>query len=128
MIVYNKAHLYTQILRKKYSLSNQIFLVWQSLGYFLLTLALEIFPSPKLTPFMIKNWWGKINIFQQNATYLEPLLEPSSETVVMDFEEDVDVKTERNRVLSGSLDNSIIYLRNLRKVYAGIIYFNFFFI
>ncbi|XP_057438072.1 ABC transporter A family member 1 isoform X2 [Lotus japonicus] len=94
------------------------YLAVESFGYFLLTLALEIFPSPKLTSFMIKNWWGKINIFQQNATYLEPLLEPSSETVVMDFEEDVDVKTERNRVLSGSLDNSIIYLRNLRKVYS----------
>lgn len=64
---------------------------------------------------MIKKWWGKINIFPNNISYLEPLLEPSPETFVTD--EDVDVKTERNRVLSGSVDNAIIYLRNLRKVF-----------
>ncbi|KRH66908.2 hypothetical protein GLYMA_03G136000v4 [Glycine max] len=93
------------------------YLAVESFSYFLLTLALEMFPSLNLTSFMIKKWWGKINIFQHNNPYLEPLLESSSETVAMDFDEDVDVKTERNRVLSGSLDNSIIYLRNLRKVY-----------
>lgn len=86
-----------------------------------------MFPSLNLTSFMIKKWWGKINIFQHNNPYLEPLLESSSETVAMDFDEDVDVKTERNRVLSGSLDNSIIYLRNLRKVFRRIIYFNLLF-
>ncbi|XP_027188413.1 ABC transporter A family member 1 isoform X3 [Cicer arietinum] len=88
----------------------------ESLIYFLLTLGLEFFPSLKLTSFMIKKWWGKINIFPNNISYLEPLLEPSPETFVTD--EDVDVKTERNRVLSGSVDNAIIYLRNLRKVYS----------
>ncbi|XP_057718264.1 ABC transporter A family member 1 isoform X1 [Arachis stenosperma] len=94
------------------------YLAVESIGYFCLTLALEVCPSLKLTPFMIKKWWQSLNIFQRNTTYLEPLLEPSMETVSMDFDEDVDVKTERNRVLSGSLDNSIIYLRNLRKVYS----------
>ncbi|TKY62628.1 ABC transporter A family member 1 [Spatholobus suberectus] len=93
------------------------YLAVESFCYFLLTLALEIFPSLQLTSFMIKKWWGKINIFRHDTRYSEPLLEPSSETVAMDFDEDVDVKTERNRVLSGSLDNSIIYLCNLRKVY-----------
>lgn len=73
---------------------------------------------------MIKKWLEKINIFRHDSSYLEPLLESSSETVVTDFDEDVDVKTERNRVLSGSLDNSIIYLRNLRKVFPSIIYLN----
>jgi len=77
---------------------------------------------------MVKKWWEKINIFRHDSPYLEPLLEPSSETVVMDFDEDVDVNTERNRVLSGSLDNSIIYLRNLRKVFRSNIYFNKFFV
>ncbi|XP_027350044.1 ABC transporter A family member 1 [Abrus precatorius] len=94
------------------------YLAVESFGYFLLTLALEIFPSLKLTSLMIKKWCENINIFRPDTTYLEPLLEPSSETVSMDHDEDVDVKTERNRVLSGSLDNSIIYLRNLRKVYS----------
>ncbi|XP_058738226.1 ABC transporter A family member 1 isoform X2 [Vicia villosa] len=93
------------------------YLAVESVVYFLLTLGLEIFPSLKLTPFMIKKWWGKINIFPHNSTYLEPLLEPA-ETFVTDLNEDVDVKTERNRVLSGSIDNAIIYLRNLRKVYS----------
>ncbi|KAJ1408950.1 P-loop containing nucleoside triphosphate hydrolase [Sesbania bispinosa] len=94
------------------------YLAVESFSYFLLTLALEIFPSLQLTSFMIKKWWRKMNIFQHNTTYLEPLLESTPENVVMDLDEDVDVKTERNRVLSGSLDNSIIYLRNLRKVYS----------
>lgn len=101
--------------------------VSQSFIYFLLTLGLEIYPSLKLTPFKIKKWWGKINIFPHNTTYLEPLLESSPETFVTDLNEDVDVKTERNRVLSGSIDNAIIYLRNLRKVFPRIIFFNLFF-
>lgn len=75
---------------------------------------------------MIKKWWGEINIFPRNSTYLEPLLEPP-ETFVTDLNEDVDVKTERSRVLSGSVDNAIIYLRNLRKVLPRIIFFNLFF-
>ncbi|KAK7336540.1 hypothetical protein VNO77_17083 [Canavalia gladiata] len=94
------------------------YLAVESFSYFLLTLALEIFPSLKLTSLMVKKWCGKINIFRHDSTYLEPLLEPSSATVSMDLDEDVDVKTERNRVLSGSLDNAIIYLRNLSKVYT----------
>lgn len=94
------------------------YLAVESFSYFLLTLGLEVFPSLKLTLLMIKKWWVEINIFSHNAAYLEPLLEPSAETVAMDLNEDADVKTERNRVLSGSIDNAIIYLRNLRKVYS----------
>ncbi|CAJ2671488.1 unnamed protein product [Trifolium pratense] len=94
------------------------YLAVESVIYFLLTLGLEIFPSLKLTPFTIKKWWRKINIFPRNTTYLEPLLEPSPETIFTDLNEDVDVKTERSRVLSGSIGNAIIYLRNLRKVYS----------
>lgn len=49
---------------------------------------------------------------------LEPLLAPSSEYATPDFDVDVDVKAERNRVLSGSTDNAIICLSNLRKVFS----------
>ncbi|KAI4300797.1 hypothetical protein L6164_034132 [Bauhinia variegata] len=93
------------------------YLAVESFGYFLLTLALEAFPSLKFTPLMIKKWMGSINFFQHNSPYVEPLLEPCSGTVALDLDEDVDVKTERTRVLSGSLDNAIIYLRNLCKVF-----------
>ncbi|KAF7819038.1 ABC transporter A family member 1 isoform X1 [Senna tora] len=92
------------------------YLAVESFSYFLLTLMIEAFPSLKLTPFMIKRWWGNI-IPRNTPSYLENLLESSSETGGLDLVEDVDVKTERNRVLSGSLDNAIIYLCNLRKVY-----------
>lgn len=50
------------------------------------------------------------------SSYLEPLLKPSSKTVALDLDEDIDVKIERHRVLSGSIHNAIIYLRNLQKV------------
>ena len=43
-------------------------------------------------------------------------MKPSSETAALDLDEDIDVKTERSRVLSGSIDNAIIYLHNLQKV------------
>lgn len=54
------------------------------------------------------------------SSNLEPLLKPSAETVALDLDEDRDVKTERHRVLSGSIDNAIIYLRNLQKVSLGL--------
>ncbi|XP_075638015.1 ABC transporter A family member 1 isoform X2 [Castanea sativa] len=92
----------------------------ESIGFFLLTLGLELFPSHKLTHVTIREWWRSIKILQRStSSYLEPLLKPSSETVALDPDEDIDVKTERNRVLSGSIDNAIIYLRNLQKVYPG---------
>ncbi|KAK9987447.1 hypothetical protein SO802_032398 [Lithocarpus litseifolius] len=92
----------------------------ESIGFFLLTLGLELLPSNKLTLVTIKEWWRSIKILQRGtSSYLEPLLKPSSETVALDPDEDIDVKTERNRVLSGSIDNAIIYLRNLQKVYPG---------
>ncbi|XP_050245854.1 ABC transporter A family member 1 isoform X2 [Quercus robur] len=92
----------------------------ESIGFFLLTLGLELLPSHNLTPVTIKEWWRSIKIPQRGtSSYLEPLLKPSSETVALDPDEDIDVKTERNRVLSGSIDNAIIYLRNLQKVYTG---------
>ncbi|XP_059428864.1 ABC transporter A family member 1 isoform X1 [Corylus avellana] len=91
----------------------------ESIIYFLLTLGLELWPSHKLNPVRIKEWWSKKGLQPGTSSYLEPLLKPSSEAVALDLDEDIDVKTERNRVLSGSIDNAIIYLRNLQKVYPG---------
>lgn len=47
---------------------------------------------------------------------LEPLLGSSSDIMALDLDEDIDVKAERDRVVSGAADKAIIYLRNLRKV------------
>ncbi|XP_024027117.1 ABC transporter A family member 1 [Morus notabilis] len=87
--------------------------------YFLLTLGLEIFPSHKLSLATLKEWSLKIFHWGGSSSYLEPLLGSPSEAVALDFDEDIDVRTERNRVLSGSVENAIIYLHNLRKVYPG---------
>ena len=57
----------------------------------------------------------RIKKFQGDASVLEPFLKSSSETTVH-FDVDIDVRTERHRVLSGSIDNSIIFLRKLRKI------------
>ncbi|KAJ7976760.1 ABC transporter A family member 1 [Quillaja saponaria] len=92
----------------------------ESICYFILTLVLEHLPSHKLTLVAIKEWWRSVKtVCHVTSSHLEPLLHPSPETFAVGLDEDVDVKTERNRVLSGSLDNAIIYLRNLRKVYPG---------
>lgn len=91
--------------------------LWQSISFFLLTLGLELLPSHKLASFTIKEWWSRIKIFHRGtSSYLEPFLKPSTEAVAFNLDEDIDVKSERNRVLSGSIDNAIIYLHNLRKV------------
>ena len=93
--------------------------------YFLLTLGLELLPLHKLTVLSVKEWWMKR--WRNNLTNLrtetsspcvEPLLAPSSGYVIPDFDIDVDVTAERNRVLSGSIDKAIIYLSNLRKVFS----------
>ncbi|XP_031740232.1 ABC transporter A family member 1 isoform X2 [Cucumis sativus] len=98
----------------------------QFLCYFLLTLGLELLPLHKLTAITVKEWWMKCwrnnltNLKSETSSpSLEPFLAPSSEHVIPDFDLDVDVAAERNRVLSGSIDNAIIYLSNLRKVYPG---------
>ncbi|WJZ94126.1 hypothetical protein VitviT2T_013011 [Vitis vinifera] len=92
----------------------------ESIGFFLLTLGLELLPPRKFSLFTILEPWRAIkNSWHGTSSYLEPLLESTSETASIDLDEDIDVQTERNRVLSGSADNAIIYLRNLRKVYPG---------
>ncbi|BFG38061.1 hypothetical protein CerSpe_243350 [Prunus speciosa] len=92
----------------------------ESICYFLLTLGLEHLPYNKLTLATLKEWWKSTKSTRQgSSSYLEPLLKSSSEVITHDLDEDIDVKTERTRVLSGSIDNAIIYLRNLWKVYPG---------
>ncbi|OVA04022.1 ABC transporter-like [Macleaya cordata] len=93
----------------------------ESVIFFLLTIGLELVPSHKLTSVTIKDWWRSFRLFQFSTSnsYNEPLLNSSSETLACDIENDIDVQAERDRVLSGSVDNAIIYLRNLRKVYPG---------
>lgn len=86
----------------------------QSVGYFILTLAVELFPFQKLTQFSIERYWRHGR--HVSSGYLEPLLK-SSETVAVNLDEDIDVHTERNSVVSGLIDNAIIYLRNLCKVH-----------
>ncbi|KAK0597531.1 hypothetical protein LWI29_026223 [Acer saccharum] len=97
-----------------------IYLGCESICYFLLTLGLEVLPSHKWTLVTIKEWWKSCrNLQHDTPSFLQPLLKSSSGTVALDLDEDIDVQMERNRVLSGSVDNAIIYLRNLRKVYPG---------
>ncbi|KAK2651860.1 hypothetical protein Ddye_011716 [Dipteronia dyeriana] len=100
--------------------ASVIYLGCESICYFLLTLGLEVLPSHKWTLVTIKEWWKSCrNLQHETPSFLQPLLKSSSGTVALDLDEDVDVQMERNRVLSGSVDNAIIYLRNLRKVYPG---------
>lgn len=94
--------------------ANFIFYSWQAIGYFLLTLLLEVLPTCTFTPVAIRAWWRAEN-FQGGNSMKQPLLKSVSEPDIS-FEDDIDVQTERNRVLSGSVENAIIYLRNLRKV------------
>nr|XP_043635410.1 ABC transporter A family member 1 [Erigeron canadensis] len=97
------------------------YLAAEGIIYFLLTLGLEIFPPHKLSFFAIKDF---LRSFRRTSptfsdAYSEPLLRSSTESAAIDLDEDIDVRTERSRVLSGSIDKAIIYLRNLRKVFPG---------
>ncbi|KAI4386530.1 hypothetical protein MLD38_004457 [Melastoma candidum] len=96
------------------------YLALESMIYFMLTLGLEFLP---LHTFYVKKpevFWRRItSLRNRQPSYLEPLLEHSSRSSIQDSDEDVDVLTERRRVHSGSIDNAIICLRDLRKVYPG---------
>ena len=99
-------------------LEQILFYLLQGVIYFLLTLGLEFFHPHQLTSFSILEF---VTSFRRTCptvsdAYSEPLLRSSTDSAHIDLDEDVDVKTERNRVLSGSIDKAIIYLRNLRKV------------
>lgn len=57
----------------------------------------------------------RISSFTPRSSSLEPLLK-STMGDNSSLEEDIDVRAERDRVLSGGVDSAVIYLRNLRKV------------
>ncbi|KAK4797503.1 hypothetical protein SAY86_029829 [Trapa natans] len=92
----------------------------ESVIYFALALVLEVLPIHKFNFAVVREWLGKFRrkAYVASTTYSEPLLK-SCQTMPVDFDEDIDVQTERKRVLSGSIDNALLYLRNLRKVYFG---------
>ncbi|VVB03041.1 unnamed protein product [Arabis nemorensis] len=93
----------------------------ESIFYFLLTLGLELLPVQKVMSFSIGEWWENFKAFKQGAgsSSTEPLLKDSTGAISTDMEDDVDVREERDRVISGLTDNTIFYLQNLRKVYPG---------
>ncbi|KAH7855874.1 hypothetical protein Vadar_029947 [Vaccinium darrowii] len=96
------------------------YLAAEGIVYYLITLGLELVPN-KITVLAIEEFWKSTRkpFRRTSSSYTEPLLESSSKYVDLDLDDDVDVQAERKRVLSGSMDNAIIYLRNLRKVYPG---------
>ncbi|KAL7138460.1 hypothetical protein ABFS83_10G166000 [Erythranthe nasuta] len=91
------------------------YLAAEGVVYFALTLGLEVL-LPHKNLFTASNLWTNLKrkFYSPSNSVLEPLLKGNS-----DLEEDIDVKTERNRVLSDGVGSAIIYLRNLRKVFPG---------
>lgn len=82
-----------------------------------LTIGLEFVPHHKLKFSGIRAWWCHLISGQPGLSknYFQPLLGSVDESNPI-ADEDVDVKAERHRVVSGYADNAIIYLHNLRKV------------
>ncbi|XP_060186206.1 ABC transporter A family member 1 isoform X3 [Lycium barbarum] len=98
-----------------------LYLAAEAIVYFLLTLGLEFLPQQKRSLSRFHEWWKNLGKSRRTTSFgsSEPLLRASSGDATSELDEDVDVKAERDRVLSGSTDNAVIYLRNLRKVYPG---------
>jgi ATP-binding cassette subfamily A (ABC1) protein 3 len=90
----------------------------ESIFYFLVTLGLELMPVQKVMSFSIGEWWQNLKAFKQGAgsSSTEPLLKDSTGAISTDMEDDIDVQEERDRVISGLSDNTMLYLQNLRKV------------
>lgn len=96
------------------------YLAGEAIIYFLLTLVLEVLHSHKINLSKLWNWWKSVKMLPRSSGRCsEPLLVPSSRELAVEVDEDIDVQAERNRVLSGSTDDAIVYLQNLRKVYPG---------
>lgn len=96
------------------------YLAAEGIIYFVLTLGLELLLPLKINlPTASELCTSVKKMFDTTSdSSLQPLLKSSSGDA-NDLEEDMDVQTERNRVLSDSVGRAIIYLRNLRKVYPG---------
>lgn len=90
----------------------------QSIVFFLLTLALEFLPHHKICFAKFKEWWHKNGSTKHDISQssTQPLLGSFANEAYSMSDEDVDVRVERQRILSGSADNAVINLHNLRKV------------
>ncbi|XP_038980603.1 ABC transporter A family member 1 [Phoenix dactylifera] len=97
------------------------YLLLESIIYFLFTIGLELVPHQKLKVATIRESWHNFFSLRHDKTtsYTQPLLGSFDDSAISIVEEDMDVKAERYRILSGCVDNAIIYLQNLRKVYPA---------
>lgn len=97
------------------------YLFIESIVYLFLTIGLEFAPLHKLKFSGIRAWWDHLISGEPDLSqsYFQPLLGSSDDGSNPISDEDVDVKAERHRVISGYADNAIIYLHNLRKVYPA---------
>ncbi|KAJ3669241.1 hypothetical protein LUZ60_011191 [Juncus effusus] len=98
------------------------YLAIEAVLFFLLTLILELFPLKKPNFKLLKQ--GLLNLTASRSSkskeYTEPLLASTTgASIDVETGEDEDVKTERQKILNGHVDNSMIFLRNLRKVYGS---------
>lgn len=94
------------------------YLAIESVFFFFLTIGIEYFPLHKLNFYSMREWFSLHQPqYITSKSYSEPLLRSSSGSLPNEVDKDIDVEAERQRVLSGSAHNSIIYLHNLRKVY-----------
>ncbi|XP_070027820.1 ABC transporter A family member 1 isoform X2 [Nicotiana sylvestris] len=98
-----------------------LYLAAEAVVFFLLTLGLEFLPQQKRSLYRVNEWWKSLGKSRHaiSSGSSEPLLRPPSGDVASELDEDIDVKAERDRVLSGSTDNAVIHLCNLRKIYPG---------
>ncbi|XP_072953821.1 ABC transporter A family member 1 isoform X1 [Typha angustifolia] len=97
------------------------YLAAESVIYFLLTIGLELFPYEKPNLTSIREWWQHFISVKhgKSGRYFEPLIASPDDTSVSLSDEDEDVRSERQRIVGGFVDNAIIYLRNLQKVYPA---------
>ncbi|WOK95547.1 ABC transporter A family member 1 [Canna indica] len=97
------------------------YLALESIIYFLLTIVLEVLPSQNLNWMVLKEWWQNVIIFHHDTSknYFQPLLGSYEDPSFPVADEDIDVKAERQKIYSGLVDNAIIYLHDLRKVYPA---------
>ncbi|XP_047959280.1 ABC transporter A family member 1 [Salvia hispanica] len=95
------------------------YLAAEGIIYFVITLCLEVLLPLKINFGTSSNLWMRIRrSLTPPSSSLEPLL-TSTMGENSSLEEDIDVRAERDRVLSSGVDSAVIYLRNLRKVYPG---------
>ncbi|KAG0464676.1 hypothetical protein HPP92_018840 [Vanilla planifolia] len=94
--------------------------IWKSAVYFLLTIAVEYIPRPKINLIAGPNWssFGFAN-HKKTQTCSQPLLGSLGDSSMVIADEDVDVTAERHRTLNNLVDNAIVCLHNLRKVYPA---------